>query len=454
MSENPEEYIEGLEQANPDDEIIDVDPCRREIISQSSDERVQVLLSDVKRGRLLLHPGFQRQFVWDKQKATRLIESALMEIPLPVVYFAEEEDGKKSVIDGQQRLTSFFSFIDGKFPDGKLFKLGNMQVFPELKGKAFKELNEDLQEKILDCQIRSITFKKNCNPDLKFNVFERLNTGSVSLNDQELRNCMYRGPFNDLIKELAEDPEFLSVVGLTNNRNNRMWNVELVLRYFAFYDRGYLRYKSPVKKFLNEEARDRQHLTREKATEFRRCFKNSVSLVKSLMGEKAFRRYIPGTEENRNGSWEPKKFNVSLYDILMVEFAARDHNLVMRNLDAIKESYIDMQVSDPLFIEWIYHATSTAQGVKYRFDAWRKRLDDILENDKKQPRCFSKALKQGLFDKQPVCAICGQSIVSVDDAALDHIEQYWRGGKTIPDNARLTHRFCNWARPKSDVVKR
>ena len=319
----------------------------------------------------------------------------------------------------------------------------------DLKGKAFTELDEEFQDKILDCQIRSITFKKNCNADLKYNVFERLNTGSVSLNDQELRNCMYRGQFNELIKELAEDSEFLSIIGGTN-RNNRMWHVELVLRYFAFYDRGYLRYKSPIKKFLNDEARDRQNISSEKEAEFRKCFKNSVSLVKSLLGEKAFRRYLRGNETNKNGTWEPKKFNVSLFDILMVEFADRDHNLVMRNLDAIRESYIDMQTNDAIFIEWIYHATSSVQGVKYRFDAWRKRLDDILEADKKQKRCFTKALKDELFKKQPTCAICGQRISTVDDAAVDHIEQYWRGGKTIPSNARLTHRFCNWARPRKD----
>lgn len=452
MKKSDNVVVDEFDQTEPEEEIIEVEPGRREIVSQSSDERVQILLQDVKRGRLLLHPSFQRQFVWDNQKATRLIESALMEIPLPVVYFAEEENGKKSVIDGQQRLTSFFSFIDGKFPDGKTFRLGNMQVFSELKGKSFKELDEEHQEKILDCQIRSITFKKNCNPDLKYNVFERLNTGSVSLNDQELRNCMYRGRFNELIKELSEDSEFLSIVGSTD-RKNRMWHVELVLRYFAFYDRGYLRYKSPIKRFLNEEARDRQNLTAEKESEFRRCFKNSVSLVKSLLGDRAFRRYLPGSESNKSGGWEPKKFNVSLYDILMVEFAGRDHNLVMRNLDAIRESYIDMQTSDSTFIEWIYHATSSAQGVKYRFDAWRKRLDDILDKDKKQPRCFSLKLKQELFDKEPMCAICGQSISSIDDAAVDHVEQYWRGGKTIPSNARLTHRFCNWARPKDDEVK-
>lgn len=222
-----------------DDERLNIDPRNRKIGSQPSDERVRVIIDDWKRGKLVLQPDFQREYVWDKQKATRLIESALMGIPLPVVYFAEEEDGSKSVIDGQQRLRSFISFVDGKFPDGKIFKLGNMQVFPELANKSFKELPESHQDRILDCVIRSITFSKDADPDLKFNVFERLNTGSVQLNAQELRNCIYRGPFNNLIRELASNTDFKKIVG-PSGKSNRMWYEELVLRYIAFYDKGYL----------------------------------------------------------------------------------------------------------------------------------------------------------------------------------------------------------------------
>jgi 5-methylcytosine-specific restriction endonuclease McrA len=77
-------------------------------------------------------------------------------------------------------------------------------------------------------------------------------------------------------------------------------------------------------------------------------------------------------------------------------------------------------------------------------------VDDILQHHKQQPRCFSRALKQELFDHNPTCALCGQHIQSVDDAAVDHIEQYWRGGKTIPENARLTYRYCNMARSRND----
>lgn len=421
----------------------------KEIFSQATDDKVDSLYKSHQKGRLLIQPNFQRHYVWDRQKATSLIESALLRIPLPVVYLAEEEDGKKSVIDGQQRLTSFFSFISGKFPDGKEFKLGKMQVFHELKGKSFSDLSDEYQERIEECPIRTITFLKGSDPELKFNVFERLNTGAVALNDQELRNCIYRGKYNDLLKDLAADSDFKAILGI-EGQEKRMLDVELVLRFAAFLNKTYLHYKSPIKSFLNEEMRERQNLSDCKAEEIKNAFKNSVSLIKSLLGEKAFRRYLPGSEANANGGWEPKKFNASLFDVLMFGFADKDKNLVMRNLDAIREAYIDLMTTDEEFIDAIVLSTSSVQAVKKRFDKWRLRLDAILEADKKQERCFSLELKQKLFDSNPTCAICGQQIATIDDAAVDHIEQYWLGGKTDPQNARLAHRYCNCARKRHE----
>ena len=169
-----------------------------------------------------------------------------------------------------------------------------------------------------------------------------------------------------------------------------------------------------------------------------------------MLGPKAFRRFNAGTADQINGGWEPKRFNASLYDVLMFGFANKDKNLVMRNLDAIREAYIDLMTNNAEFCESIERSTSSQQAVKKRFDLWRQRLDAILDEDSKQPRCFSLALKQKLFDANPVCAICGQQISTLDDAAVDHIEQYWRGGKTIPENARLTHRYCNCHRERNE----
>src|SRR5262249_54711107 len=186
--------------------------------------------------------------------------------------------------------------------------------------------------------------------------------------------------------------------------------------------------------------------------DLRTAFKTAVALVRSLLGQHAFRRFYRGTEKDRGGYWEPKKFNASLYDILMWSFADKDKNQVMANLDAIREALIVLMTEDQAFIDAILLSTSSVKMVNTRFDAWRQALNAILAASQKQPRCFSRALKKELYDANPTCALCKQSIADLDDAAVDHIEQYWLGGKTIPENARLTQRYCNWSRPRKEPV--
>jgi uncharacterized protein with ParB-like and HNH nuclease domain len=196
---NEIEFDEQLEEET--EAVVD----ERKIYTDIGDPEVDSLYGKYKRGKLILQPEFQRHFVWDPVKSSRLIESVLLDIPLPVIYLSQEKDGREYIIDGQQRLTTFFSFIDGKFPNGKDFKLTGLKVFDNLNRKTFSELEEDIQDKIRYCKIHAITFKKESSPDLKFEIFERLNTGSVSLNDQELRNCIYRGPYNELLRKLSQE---------------------------------------------------------------------------------------------------------------------------------------------------------------------------------------------------------------------------------------------------------
>ncbi len=419
------------------------------IYTEQGDPEIDGLYQRWKRGKLDVQPDFQRYFVWDITKSSKLIESALLDIPLPVVYLTEEQDGKIYVIDGQQRLTSFFAYIDGLFPDkkGKPFKLTGLKVLKDYSGKLFSQLPEYIQDKVRYCKIRTITFKKESNQNLKFEIFERLNTGSVPLNTQELRNCIYRGKFNNLIKKLASDTEFLDLLNL-KHPDRRMKDVELVLRFSAFYHNTHLNYKSPIISFLNNEIVRFQHISDRDSEQLQKAFKNSISIIKSLLGDNAFKRYYKGTDSNPDGYWEKSRFNASLYDILMDSFARYDKNTVFPHLDAIREAYINLMTNDPDFIDAIQIGTSEERKVVRRFDKWRNTLQEIIGETKKLPRCFSFNLKEELFLDNPTCAICGNQIQQIDDAAVDHIEQYWLGGKTIPENARLTHRYCNAARPR------
>ena len=252
-----------------------------------------------------------------------------------------------------------------------------------------------------------------------------------------------------MLKELSTDADFRKLLGLSN-AERRMRDVELVLRFAAFRHQTYLNYKAPIKTFLNEDMRKYQQSSGSEAAELREAFKKAVALVKSLVGDVGFKRFYPGNENNRNGYWENKRFNVSLYDILMWSFSRADKNLVMHNLSAIRESYIDLMTSDAEFIESIEKSTSSVAMVRCRFKKWDERLEAILGDQVRQPRCFSIDVKKKLFDQNPICAICQQSISCLDDAAVDHIEQYWMGGQTIEENARLTHRYCNCARARND----
>lgn len=248
----PEAEAEEIEFEQPLEEEVDSVTEERKIYTDKGDPEVESLYGKYKKGKLVLQPDFQRHFVWDSAKSSRLIESALLDIPLPMVYLSEEKDGKEYVIDGQQRLTSFFSFIDGKFPDNRDFKLSGLRVYKDINGKSFNEIDENLQDKVRYCKLRTITFKKDSNNDLKFEIFERLNIGAVSLNDQELRNCIYRGSYNKLLRQLAADKDFMYLMGL-KEPEKRMKDIELVLRFAAYYHSTYLKYKPPMRRFLNED---------------------------------------------------------------------------------------------------------------------------------------------------------------------------------------------------------
>lgn len=430
-----------------DDEIEDSespapDGARR-IFTSTADPTVWDLYDRFKDGDLILQPEFQRFHVWDQTKSSRLIESVLLEVPLPVIYLAEEQDGQESVIDGQQRLTAFFDFLDGNLP------LHGLVVRKDLNGKRYTDLEKPMQATIRRGSLRAITIKKESDRDLKFEIFERLNTGAVALNDQELRNCVYRGAYNNLLRDLGTDSDFMTMLGLTRPQK-RMKDVEFVLRFTAFHHETYLHYRPPMKRFLNQDMRKHRDISNEDAAKLKGDFKKSTALVRSLLGAHAFKRFYRGTDRDPNGYWEPKQFNASLYDVLMGGFVPYDKNQVHRYLDAIREALLALMTEDQEFIDSIELSTSSTKAVTMRFDKWRSTLNQVIGTPQTEPRLFTNTLKRQLFERDPTCTLCAQQIHEIDDAAVDHIEQYWTGGRTIPENARLTHRFCNWSRPRSD----
>src|SRR5262249_37860484 len=152
---------------------------------------------------------FQRYEVWNEKKKSRLIESILLGLPIPMFYLAEEPNKSVVVVDGQQRLMAVFRFIDNEYA---LSGLGPMK--DELEGKYFNELSDDLQDALEEAEFSTVTILTESKPDVRFDMFERLNSGATGLNAQEIRNCEFRGPYNRYIIDLANTSDFRKILRL------------------------------------------------------------------------------------------------------------------------------------------------------------------------------------------------------------------------------------------------
>ncbi len=391
-----------------------------------------------REGRLIIDPEWQRSYVWDLKRASRLIESFLLDIPVPVVYLAVNDEGNYEVIDGVQRLTSIFKFFGGEIA------LSGLEMLPNLNKKKFKDLEPKLQNKLKDTTLRCFSLTSHTSSNFLFIIFERLNTGGVPLNEMEVRNCVYRGSLNNLIKDLATYPEFVNSIN-QKDLPKRMGDRALVLRFLAFYERHYTKASQGLKQFLNEFFDTYRNAPADKLAEYEKKFKSAMRAAFTVFGDKAFR--LRRVDAKGGGEWAPR-INAPIFQVLSVSFTEYDLTAITERADSILEEYLDLTASDLKFIDAVTKATGDTTAIRYSFETWNSRLTAVMAGAKAKDtqRLFSKKLKQEMFEQDHTCHLCGNQIAIINDAALDHDVHYWRGGKTVPSNARLVHRQCNLKR--------
>lgn len=191
-----EEKIEGLETEDLTEEI---SSYRLEDIMVRKDSRtVGDVVKRIMAGRYSMNPDFQRDFIWKPEKQSKLIESCVMRIPLPVFYVAEGEDGRITVVDGLQRLSTFRAFLNN---DLKLMGLGNNHP---LQGCRFMDLPINLQERIEDTQITLYILDKNAPESMRLDIFDRVNSG-IPLSRQQMRNALYNGQATRWLADMADN---------------------------------------------------------------------------------------------------------------------------------------------------------------------------------------------------------------------------------------------------------
>ena len=411
-------------------------------------EKIDRSLHDLKRwfdrGSLILNPPWQRQYVWNRNQASRLIESFLVGIPVPVIYLAKDEKANYEVIDGQQRLKSVFDFLNNEYP------LSGLNILTDIQNKKFNALDGNLQQTLEDATLRSFEFESNTDRDMLFVVFERLNTGGTKLNEMEIRNCVYRGELNNLIIDLGKDRNFRKVIN-HKNIEKRMDDRALVLRFLAFHHNTHIKCTKGLKRFLNDFLEDYRNPSPKRLAEFRDVFEKCMKASLTVFGEQGFRLKKEEVGSISLGEWS-NRANAPIFQAVATSFAGYDLGRITRASDRILEEYLDLISTDQDWVDRVRRSTGESTRLKYVFEEWRRRLDavlaDVPPNDGR--RVFSKALKQEMFSVNNTCAICGQEVKTLDDAALDHEKHYWRGGATIPENARIAHRHCNSSRGGGD----
>lgn len=244
-----------------------LDSERRLVSFDSYDLSVRQIMDMFESGEIFIPPEYQRQFVWTHKRQSLLIESVFLGIPVPSLFMATNKDATWEVVDGVQRLCSLAHFIGSEKALSIINKRASLQIegtekLAALDGYSFNDLPKTLQLMLTTRPIRVTVLNDKSDLNVRFDLFERLNTGGVALTDQEIRNCVYRGSFNDAIKEMATHGHFETSVNLKPSDENNGTKEELVLRFLAYHDE-YQLFEHSVKDFLNNymKTRTNQQMT-------------------------------------------------------------------------------------------------------------------------------------------------------------------------------------------------
>jgi Protein of unknown function DUF262 len=326
-----------------------------------------------------LRPEYQRRHRWDKKKQSRLIESLLMNVPVPPVFLYEGELNRYEVMDGQQRLVSLIDFYDGTLT------LVGLEAWAGLNGRTYNQLPSRLKRGLDRRRISAVVLlaesvapEQLSSRDIRREVFERLNTGGTALNHQELRNCVYAGAFNDLIITLASVPRFRTMWGIptatikSDNdripdelRDNKLFQTmgdcQIVLRFFAFQDAASIR--GSVRRTLNACMEQYEGASKEVLGTAEQEFTSRLNLAYQAFGQDAF--MLPKELGDRHSR--------PLFDAIMlaVHRLWNDRKQLISNKTAVRQR-LASALARPKNYEIIVGRPNTANAVRARIDLLEK----------------------------------------------------------------------------------
>lgn len=318
----------------------------RTVKTQNIEYDLETIVKKIKTNVIKLDPEYQRKHRWNEETSSRLIESLILNIPIPIVYLSQDLDvdeevdedngiARYSVIDGQQRLTAIANFMENEYA------LTGLKVLEDLNGTLYKDLPPFLIRRLEERTIKCLRIDSTVDSQVKYDIFERLNSGSVKLEAQELRNAVSRGPFNNMIKKLAKNTDYMKLLRIDNENPSvfkkvqKMEDVELVLRFFALMDDNYFNYKKGFKDFLTSEMDRLNKLNSTQLKKLEKQFIKTMSIIRENFGDTAFAKFKLDNGKLKKVS----NFNAAVYDSLAISVSSKV------NLD-------DLEIDEDIIVEY------------------------------------------------------------------------------------------------------
>lgn len=339
------------------------------LVTQASDLSLETIAAMVRDGSIDLEPTFQRRRRWNETDQSQLIESFLLNVPVPPVYLSETDYGDYSVIDGKQRVNSINKFMQNEL------KLKGLNDFEEIEGYYFKDLPDPLKNALkVRPYLRVISLLRQSEAELKFEVFTRLNRGGEELNPQEIRNVVYRGRMNDLIYELGENSFLRQQLKITNTRSaafRKMRDAKLVLRFFTLSDH-WEEFSGDFRVEMNNFMDSHLDVSDDELEYYRNKFERAIRYAQRIWGERAFQR-------PDNDAWR-KQLLSGMYDAQMIAIdESNDETLEEASGDRELAKGVVRKVfeNDDHFENYVRRATNTPERVRYRISKMIEIIDTI-----------------------------------------------------------------------------
>jgi len=339
---------------------------KREIDIKEERFTVFELLRKLEQKKINRNPEFQRNEVWKPFQRSQFIESIILNIPLPPLYFRQDLEGKYVIVDGLQRTSTLMKFIN-KNNEG-YFPLTGLEALPDLNNKYFDQLDDELKSRIEDKVLLVYVLKPNVSMVVVYDIFNRINTGGTKLERQEIRNCIFIGNATKLLKELSETEEFKNAIdrGISATR---MKDREAVLRYLSFRIFDFEKdYNNSLDEFLEKAMRKINKMNHQEIEDLKRDFIRVMSLTHNFFGIDNYR--LP-TDYSRG------RINIAILESVSRFFSNKDDNYLQNNKNKIIKNYYDVLLKNVDYIDAVRFSTGSTSHVKTRFNLAEKILGNV-----------------------------------------------------------------------------